>query len=264
MPRALGPVLVEAGRFASFAALLALVLTCLFLIGLVERPEGMTVLLTRRADKVGRRKLLLISIVGYTVATALTGFLESLAGAEPSEVRVQQVLDAAHAHHVATLEHVGDAERRALHQASLASELPGVRLVRPDELDDLGLDREYWAIRNHAALIDAFTRLGEASGQARWLDEARTVADGETVQVMFDLARNRVVRVPGDLIALFDGDAVKSHWRFTTSLPRTSDEFGLLLRSFLHADGMEPDSVHGAAICSVVSGSVMPPRAPSR
>jgi type III pantothenate kinase len=52
--------------------------------------------------------------------------------------------------------------------------------------------------------------------------------------------------------ALFDGDVVKSHWRFTTSLPRTSDEFGLLLRSFLHADGMEPDAVHGAAICSVV------------
>jgi cation:H+ antiporter len=31
------PVLVEAGRFASFAALLALILTCLFLVGLVER-----------------------------------------------------------------------------------------------------------------------------------------------------------------------------------------------------------------------------------
>jgi len=30
---------------------------------------------------------------------------------------------------------------------------------------------------DHAALIDAFIRLGEASGQARWLDEARSVAD---------------------------------------------------------------------------------------
>jgi acyl-CoA thioester hydrolase len=34
--------------------------------------------------------------------------------------------------------------------------------------------------------------------------EARVVADGETLQVMFDLERNRVMRVPGDLIALFD------------------------------------------------------------
>jgi len=34
-----GPVLLETGRFASFSALLALVLTCLFLIGLVERRD---------------------------------------------------------------------------------------------------------------------------------------------------------------------------------------------------------------------------------
>ena len=33
--------------------------------------------------------------------------------------------------------------------------------------------------------------------------EARVVADGETLQVMFDLDRNHVVRVPADLIALF-------------------------------------------------------------
>jgi cation:H+ antiporter len=32
-----GPVLVEAGRFAAFAALLALVLTALFLVGMLER-----------------------------------------------------------------------------------------------------------------------------------------------------------------------------------------------------------------------------------
>lgn len=33
---------------------------------------------------------------------------------------------------------------------------------------------------------------------------AREVADGETVQVMFDLERNRVLRVPPDLLALFE------------------------------------------------------------
>jgi len=33
---------------------------------------------------------------------------------------------------------------------------------------------------------------------------ARAVADGETVQVMFDLERNRVMRVPADLIAMFE------------------------------------------------------------
>ena len=30
---------------------------------------------------------------------------------------------------------------------------------------------------DHAALVDAFTRLGEATGAARWIDEARAVAD---------------------------------------------------------------------------------------
>jgi type III pantothenate kinase len=52
--------------------------------------------------------------------------------------------------------------------------------------------------------------------------------------------------------ALFDGEDVRSHWRFTTSLPRTSDEFVLLLRSLLSAEGMPPDAVAGSAICSVV------------
>ena len=30
---------------------------------------------------------------------------------------------------------------------------------------------------DHGALLDAFTRLGEATGEARWIDEARSVAD---------------------------------------------------------------------------------------
>ena len=33
---------------------------------------------------------------------------------------------------------------------------------------------------------------------------ARVVADGETLQVMFDLARQRVMRVPADLMAMFE------------------------------------------------------------
>lgn len=52
--------------------------------------------------------------------------------------------------------------------------------------------------------------------------------------------------------ALFDGDDVTSHWRFTTGLPRTADEFVLLLRSMLQAESRGPDAVDGTAICSVV------------
>lgn len=52
--------------------------------------------------------------------------------------------------------------------------------------------------------------------------------------------------------ALFDGERIRSHWRITTNLPRTADEFSLLLRALFHADGIEVTSVKGSAICSVV------------
>jgi len=38
---------------------------------------------------------------------------------------------------------------------------------------------------DHAALVDGFTRLAEATGQARWLDEARRVAD-DTLELFWD------------------------------------------------------------------------------
>ncbi|MEO8194643.1 MAG: type III pantothenate kinase [Gemmatimonadales bacterium] len=52
--------------------------------------------------------------------------------------------------------------------------------------------------------------------------------------------------------ALFDEDMIRAHWRVTTNMPRTPDEFSLLLRSLLHAEGIAPSSVTGSAICSVV------------
>lgn len=52
--------------------------------------------------------------------------------------------------------------------------------------------------------------------------------------------------------ALFDGATVGPHWRLTTTLPRTPDEYVLLLRSLFQAAGMEIAAVTGTAICSVV------------
>ncbi|MBA2706627.1 MAG: type III pantothenate kinase [Gemmatimonadaceae bacterium] len=51
---------------------------------------------------------------------------------------------------------------------------------------------------------------------------------------------------------LFEGDSVRAHWRLTTSLPRTPDEFGLLLRHLLGTKETEIGTVLGTAICSVV------------
>jgi type III pantothenate kinase len=53
-------------------------------------------------------------------------------------------------------------------------------------------------------------------------------------------------------IALFDGDQIRAHWRITTNLPRTADEYSLLLRSLIDAEGMQHSSISGSAICSVV------------
>src|SRR4029079_19410735 len=53
-------------------------------------------------------------------------------------------------------------------------------------------------------------------------------------------------------VALFDGDQIRAHCRVTTNLPRTADEYSLLLRSLIDAEGMQMSSIDGSAICSVV------------
>lgn len=55
-------------------------------------------------------------------------------------------------------------------------------------------------------------------------------------------------------IGLFDGDTLRADWRIMTAVPRTSDEFGVVLRSLLSASSVEPGAVTAAAI-----GSVVPP-----
>jgi type III pantothenate kinase len=52
--------------------------------------------------------------------------------------------------------------------------------------------------------------------------------------------------------ALFDGAAVGPHWRLTTNLPRTPDEYVLLLRSLFQESAIDVATVTGSAICSVV------------
>jgi type III pantothenate kinase len=55
-------------------------------------------------------------------------------------------------------------------------------------------------------------------------------------------------------IGLFDGEALRAHWRVMTDVARTPDEFTLLLRSLTDAAEVPRANVHGAAI-----GSVVPP-----
>ncbi len=52
--------------------------------------------------------------------------------------------------------------------------------------------------------------------------------------------------------ALFDGDEITAHWRLTTGLPRTEDEFSLLILSLIRSAGIEIEAVTGSGISSVV------------
>jgi type III pantothenate kinase len=52
--------------------------------------------------------------------------------------------------------------------------------------------------------------------------------------------------------ALFDGEIIRAHWRVTTNLPRTPDEYSLLIRALLDTEDVDTSTVTGSAICSVV------------
>jgi type III pantothenate kinase len=53
-------------------------------------------------------------------------------------------------------------------------------------------------------------------------------------------------------IGLFTAEMLRGHWRIITSVPRTADEFGVLIGSLLHRAGYELDRVDGVALGSVV------------
>jgi type III pantothenate kinase len=53
-------------------------------------------------------------------------------------------------------------------------------------------------------------------------------------------------------IGLFSESELRGHWRVMTDVARTSDEFGVLLRSLLAAAEFSPDVVESVAIGSVV------------
>lgn len=52
--------------------------------------------------------------------------------------------------------------------------------------------------------------------------------------------------------AVFDGAEIVSTFRLTTDMPRTSDEFGISMRSLLESNDVDPASVDAAIIASVV------------
>ncbi len=59
-------------------------------------------------------------------------------------------------------------------------------------------------------------------------------------------------------VGLYDGDRLRTHWRVTTTVERTSDELALLIRQLLAMHDIEVRAVGGAVIGSVVPALTAP------
>jgi type III pantothenate kinase len=59
-------------------------------------------------------------------------------------------------------------------------------------------------------------------------------------------------------LGIFDGDTLVAHWRLTTGVTRTADEYGVLLRELVNSVALEVKELHGAAIASVVPAVTAP------
>ena len=54
------------------------------------------------------------------------------------------------------------------------------------------------------------------------------------------------------VLGLFDGQRLVAHWRLTSLHEQTVDEYGILIRNLFAVDQIDPDSIHGIIISSVV------------
>ena len=52
--------------------------------------------------------------------------------------------------------------------------------------------------------------------------------------------------------ALFDGDEMVNYWRLSTSITNTSDEYGITIMNLFRHEGVDPKSVEGIIMSSVV------------
>jgi type III pantothenate kinase len=66
------------------------------------------------------------------------------------------------------------------------------------------------------------------------------------VIIVFDVGNSETT------IGLFDGAVLRAHWRIMTDVPRTGDEFGVLLAGLLDGEELDPSRVADASIGSVV------------
>ena len=55
-------------------------------------------------------------------------------------------------------------------------------------------------------------------------------------------------------LGLYEGKSLKGHFRLTTKIPRTSDEYGTMISDLIERQGMKVSGITGVIIASVVPG----------
>src|SRR5262247_3217832 len=54
------------------------------------------------------------------------------------------------------------------------------------------------------------------------------------------------------VLGVHEGEELRAHWRLTTRREQTADEYGILVRNLFAGSGIDPRSVEGIALASVV------------
>jgi type III pantothenate kinase len=70
--------------------------------------------------------------------------------------------------------------------------------------------------------------------------------------LVFDVGNTEIT------IGLFNTELLRGHWRITTGVARTADEFGVLIGGLLDRGGFDPKRIDGVAIGSVVPAVTAP------
>lgn len=70
--------------------------------------------------------------------------------------------------------------------------------------------------------------------------------------IVFDVGNSETT------IGIFQGDALRAHWRITTGIARTADEYGVLLSELVRSANVSAREWDGASIGSVVPGVTGP------
>jgi len=69
------------------------------------------------------------------------------------------------------------------------------------------------------------------------------------VQIVVDVGNTETV------VGVMDGMDLRCHWRLSTTVPRTSDEYALVLRALLRDRDIDPRTLEWSTVASVVPGA---------